>query len=52
VGLVHIHAVTPEDAHGIEFTYGQDRESIRRRATVSSLHLLRRLLTQSRDEAA
>ena len=52
VGLVHIHAVTPEAAHGIEFTYGQDRESIRRRATVSSLHLLRRLLTQSRHEDA
>ena len=52
VGLVYIHAVTPEAAHGIEFTYGQDRESIRRRATVSSLHLLRRLLTQSRDETA
>ena len=52
VGLVYIHAVTPEAARGIEFTYGQDRESIRRRATVSSLHLLRRLLAQSRDEAA
>ena len=52
VGLVYIHAVTPEVARGIEFTYGQDRESIRRRATVSSLHLLRRLLAQSRDEAA
>jgi nicotinamide mononucleotide (NMN) deamidase PncC len=49
---VYIHAATPEAAHGIEFTYGQDRESIRRRATVSSLHLLRRVLTQSRDEAA
>ena len=52
VGLVYVHAVTPEAARGIEFTYGQDRESIRRRATVSSLHLLRRLLAQSRDEAA
>jgi nicotinamide-nucleotide amidase len=52
VGLVHIHAVTPEAERGIEFTYGQDRESIRRRATVSSLHLLRRLLTQNRHEDA
>jgi len=50
VGLVHVHAQTPEAAHGIQFTYGQDRESIRRRATVAALHLLRRLLTQSRDE--
>jgi nicotinamide-nucleotide amidase len=49
VGLVHIRAETPEAAHGIEFTYGQDRDAIRRRATVASLHLLRRLLTQNRD---
>jgi nicotinamide-nucleotide amidase len=51
VGLVHVHAETPEASHGIEFTYGQDRESIRRRATVASLHLLRRLLTQSRYDS-
>jgi nicotinamide-nucleotide amidase len=50
VGLVHVHAETPEASHGIEFTYGQDRESIRRRATVAALHLLRRLLTQKGDE--
>ncbi len=52
VGLVHVHAETPEASHGIQFTYGQDRESIRRRATVAALHLLRRVLTQSRDERA
>jgi nicotinamide-nucleotide amidase len=52
VGLVYVHAETPEASHGIEFTYGQDRDSIRRRATVASLHLLRRLLTQSRDAPA
>jgi nicotinamide-nucleotide amidase len=52
VGLVHVHAETPERSQGIEFTYGQDRESIRRRATVASLHLLRRLLTQNDDERA
>ena len=34
VGLVYVHAETPEAARGIEFTYGQDRDSIRRRATV------------------
>ncbi|MFL6068659.1 MAG: nicotinamide-nucleotide amidohydrolase family protein [Gaiellaceae bacterium] len=50
VGLVHLHAQTPEASHGIQFTYGQDRDSIRRRATVAALHLLRRLLTQNRDE--
>ena len=52
VGLVYVHADTPEASHGIEFTYGQDRDSIRRRATVASLHLLRRLLTQSRRDSA
>jgi nicotinamide-nucleotide amidase len=52
VGLVYVHAETPEASHGIEFTYGQDRDSIRRRATVASLHLLRRLLTQSRHDPA
>jgi nicotinamide-nucleotide amidase len=52
VGLVHVHAQTPETSHGIQFTYGQDRESIRRRATVAALHLLRRVLTQKRDERA
>jgi nicotinamide-nucleotide amidase len=50
VGLVHVHVETPGASHGIQFTYGQDRDSIRRRATVAALHLLRRVLTQSRDE--
>jgi nicotinamide-nucleotide amidase len=52
VGLVYVHAETPEASHGIEFTYGQDRDSIRGRATVASLHLVRRLLTQSRHDHA
>ena len=51
LGLVHVHAETPDTSHGIEFTYGQDRDSIRRRATVAALHLLRRLLTQSRHDS-
>jgi PncC family amidohydrolase len=51
VGLVYVHAVTPEASRGIEFTYGQDRDSIRRRATAASLHLLRRFLSQSRDDS-
>ena len=50
VGLVYVHGETPEASRAIEFTYGQDRDSIRRRATVASLHLLRRLLSQSRHE--
>ena len=50
VGLVHLHAETPERDRGVEFQFPGDRDSIRRRATVTALHLLRRLLTQSRDE--
>jgi competence/damage-inducible protein CinA-like protein len=52
VGLVYIHAETPERSRGTEFVYGADRDSIRRRATVAGLHLARRLLTQSRHEEA
>jgi len=49
VGLVHLHAVTPDGAHSVSFSVPGDRESIRRRAAVAALHLVRRLLTQSRD---
>jgi nicotinamide-nucleotide amidase len=52
VGLVYIHGETPERGRGVEFQFPGDRDSIRRRATVTALHLLRRLLTQSRDEPA
>jgi nicotinamide-nucleotide amidase len=52
VGLVYVHAETPERSRGTEFIYGADRDSIRRRATVAALHLARRLLTQSRHEEA
>ena len=50
VGLVHLHAETPERSHGIEFSFPADRATIRTRATVAALHLVRRLLSQSRDE--
>jgi nicotinamide-nucleotide amidase len=49
VGLVHLHAETPDAAHGIEFSFPSDRETIRSRATVAALHLVRRLLSQDRD---
>ncbi len=49
VGLVYLHAETPDASHGIEFNFPADRESIRRRAAVAALHLVRRLLSQSRD---
>jgi nicotinamide-nucleotide amidase len=49
VGLVYIHAETPSASRGIEFSYPADRDSVRRRATVASLHFARRLLLQSSD---
>ncbi len=50
VGLVYVCAQTPEAGGALEFSFPADRESIRRRATAAGLHLVRRLLTQSRDE--
>ena len=52
VGLVHLHAETPEASRGIEFSFPADRDSVRTRAAVAALHLVRRVLTQSRDEPA
>ena len=44
VGLVYFHAETPEASRGGSFSFPGDRDSIRRRAVVASLHLVRRLL--------
>jgi competence/damage-inducible protein CinA-like protein len=52
VGLVYLHAETPEASSGAEFTFPAERELVRHRATVAVLHLLRRLLTQNRHEVA
>ena len=52
VGLVYFHAETPLASHGSSFSFPGDRDSIRRRSVVASLHLVRRLLEQSRDKAA
>jgi nicotinamide-nucleotide amidase len=52
VGLVYLHAETPSGSRGADFVFPGDRDSIRRRATVTALHLLLRLLQQTRDEAA
>jgi competence/damage-inducible protein CinA-like protein len=50
VGLVYLHAEGPEGGIGREFSFPGDRDSIRARSTVGALHLVRRLLTRSRDE--
>jgi competence/damage-inducible protein CinA-like protein len=52
VGLVYLHALTPDDSHGMELRLPGNRDAVRRRAAVSALHLLRRLLTQSRHRDA
>jgi nicotinamide-nucleotide amidase len=47
VGLVYLHAVSPDGARSADFVLPGDRNTIRRRATVTALHLVRRLLQQS-----
>jgi nicotinamide-nucleotide amidase len=49
VGLVYLHVAGPDGGRGADFVFGSDRESIRRRATVTALHLTRRFLSQNRD---
>jgi nicotinamide-nucleotide amidase len=49
VGLVHLHVASPDAERGADFVFPGDRGSIRRRATVTALHLARRLLSRSRD---
>ena len=52
VGLVYLHAEGHDGSRSRDFVFPGDRASIRRRATVTALHLLRRLLEQTRDESA
>jgi nicotinamide-nucleotide amidase len=49
VGLVYLHVEGPDGGRGVDFLFPGDRGSIRRRATMTALHLVRRFLTQSRD---
>jgi nicotinamide-nucleotide amidase len=44
VGLVFVSASTPDAERTIDFNLPGDRDAIRRRSTVSALHLVRRLL--------
>jgi nicotinamide-nucleotide amidase len=50
VGLVYLHAEAPVGARSVDFVFPGDRDGVRRRATATALHLVRRLLPQSRDE--
>jgi nicotinamide-nucleotide amidase len=49
VGLVYLHVEGPHGGRGADFLFPGDRGSIRRRATITALHLVRRFLSQSRD---
>ena len=51
VGLVYVHASSPEGDEARELRIPGDREAIRGRATGISLHTLRRLLTRSGTDA-
>jgi nicotinamide-nucleotide amidase len=51
VGLVHLHASSPDGEKAQRFELPGERQWIRTRTAVAALHLLRRLLTQSRSEA-
>ncbi len=47
VGLVHLHAAGPGGERGLRFDFPGDRDTIRTRAAVAALHLVRRLVTDS-----
>jgi nicotinamide-nucleotide amidase len=49
-GLVFLHAVGPDGERAADFSFPGDRETVRRRAATTALHLVRRLLSQSRHE--
>jgi nicotinamide-nucleotide amidase len=52
VGRVYLHAAGPDGSLAPMLDLPGERQQIRVRATVTALHLLRALLTGSRDEAA
>jgi nicotinamide-nucleotide amidase len=52
VGLVFVHAVTPWGEEGRRSELPGDREMVRGRAAAMALHLVRRLLAQSRHTGA
>lgn len=52
VGLVYLHVSGPDGEEARSFSVPSDREAVRRRAAVAALHLVRRLLAQSRHTGA
>ena len=52
VGLVFLHVAGADGEEARRLDFPGDREMIRGRATTAALHLLRRHLTQSRDEGS
>jgi nicotinamide-nucleotide amidase len=50
VGLVYLHVAGPDGEEARRIDLPGDRDMIRGRATTAALHLLRRHLTQNRDE--
>lgn len=53
VGLVHVHASGPGAEEHVELHAPGDRDSVRRRAVATALHLVRRLVEPERaDDAA
>ena len=50
--VVYLHAAGPEGELAQDFVARGGREDVRRRAAVSALHLVRRLLTQSLNSPA
>ena len=51
VGLVFLHAGGPDGETARELNLPGDRDAVRSRATVAALHLVRTLLTRSRDSS-
>ncbi len=47
VGLVHLHVAGPHGERAADFTVPGDRETVRARAAVAALHLVRTLVTET-----
>jgi nicotinamide-nucleotide amidase len=52
VGLVYLHAESPDGSGALELRLPGDRAAVRGRTTAAALHLVRTLLARSREEDA